>query len=60
MVSVPYTIAVGDVIAVLRGAKVLFVLRPVDDHCRLIGPCCVHGGGIMDGKAFPEDADDLE
>ena len=58
MASVPRTTEVGDRIMILSGSNVPFVLRSVDDHYRLIGPCYVHG--IMDGEAWPEDEDELE
>jgi hypothetical protein len=51
MASVPSTTTFGDRIMVLSGSNVPFVLRPVEDHYRLIGPCYVHG--IMDGEAWP-------
>jgi hypothetical protein len=43
---------------VLSGSNVPFVLRPVEDHYRLIGPCYVHG--IMGGEAWPKDENELE
>jgi hypothetical protein len=58
MASVPYTTEVGDRIMILSGSNVPFVLRPVKDHYRLIGPCYVHG--IMDGEAWPKDENELE
>jgi hypothetical protein len=60
MASVPYTTEVGDRIVVLSGGRVPFVLRPFEDHYKVVGPCYVHGGAIMDGKAFPEDPDERE
>jgi hypothetical protein len=60
LASAPYTTEVGDRIVVLSGARLPFVLRPVEDHYKLIGPCYVHGAGIMDGEAFPENPEELE
>jgi len=41
----------GDMICVLMGGEVTFILRKNgDSHCHLIGECYVHG--IMDGKAM--------
>jgi hypothetical protein len=60
LASVPYPTEVGDCIVVLSGGNVPFVLRPVKDHYRLIGPCYVHGNGIMDGEAFPKDESELQ
>lgn len=47
------TIKLGNIIAIFSGAIVPFVLRPIDDHFMVIGPCYVHG--IMDGEAFTPD-----
>ena len=60
MASVPCMTQVGDRIVVLSGSPVPFMLRTVEGHYKLIGPCYVHGGGIMDGLAFPENLDELE
>jgi hypothetical protein len=57
LAAVPFTAKVGDCIAVLAGGRVPFVLRPIGDHYRLVGPCYVHG--IMNGEAFPENLDEL-
>lgn len=41
----------GDVICILSGGHVPFVLRPLDDGMwRLVGECYIHG--VMDGEAF--------
>ena len=48
----PARIEEGDVVAVLFGASVPFLLRPVGGdlrHCRLVGECYVHD--IMEGQA---------
>jgi hypothetical protein len=57
LAAVPHTAKVGDCIALLAGGRVLFVLRPIGDHYRLVGPYYVHG--IMYGEAFPENLDEL-
>jgi hypothetical protein len=57
LAAVPYTAKVGDCIAILAGGCVPFVLRPIGDHYRLVGPCYVRG--IMNGEAFPEKLDEL-
>ena len=41
---------VGDEVWLLFGGRVLYVLRPKDDHRQLIGECYVHG--YMHGKAM--------
>jgi hypothetical protein len=43
----------GDVIAVLLGGTVPFLLREDGHNYRLIGDCYVHG--IMDGELFTLD-----
>lgn len=51
----------GDLIVVLCGGKIPFVLRADGDRFKLVGPCYVHG--IMDGEAFgktDEASSDLE
>lgn len=40
----------GDVVVVLYGSQVPFILRPRDDHYLLVGTCYVHG--MMDGEAI--------
>jgi hypothetical protein len=51
---VPCTTEVGDVIAIFKGAKLPFVLRPlfrsIDRSFMLIGECYIHG--IMYGEAI--------
>ena len=44
----PDTMRPGDVIAVLFGGKVPFVLRPQSDHYIFLGDCYVHG--IINGE----------
>jgi hypothetical protein len=45
----------GDVVCVLNGGNVPFLLRPVDDGCyRLVGECYVHE--LMDGKTTRDEA----
>jgi hypothetical protein len=58
LASVPWTAKAGDVIAVLTGGTMPFVLRPVGNYYRLVGHCYVHG--IMNGEAFPDDQNELE
>jgi hypothetical protein len=41
---------IGDIVCILFGAGVPFILRPEDDHYLLVGECYVHG--IMDGEAI--------
>ena len=49
--AVPMSSKVGDVVVVLPGAKVPFILRkPNDGGYQLVGECYVHG--IMQGEAF--------
>ncbi|WPH00749.1 Hypothetical protein R9X50_00357900 [Acrodontium crateriforme] len=56
---VPYGTKPGDLVFVIRGAEVLFVLRPHQDAYELIGEAYVQG--VMDGEALgmthllPED-----
>ncbi|KAF5003607.1 hypothetical protein FDECE_9862 [Fusarium decemcellulare] len=38
----------GDIVAILFGGKVPYILRPVDDHYLFVGECYVHG--IMQGE----------
>ena len=45
----PRNIEPGDVVCILLGAQVPFVLRAVNDHYVLLGECYCHG--IMDGEA---------
>lgn len=61
----PEILKPGDVVAVIFGAKVPFILRPEGDHYLLLGDCYVHG--IMKGEAVeewaganPEKFDDVE
>lgn len=50
----PLAIAIGDIVAVLFGGSVPFILRPNGDgeHYRLVGECYVHN--IMDGQAVKQ------
>ena len=52
-------VRVGDVVAALEGADVLYILRPVGNRYRLIGDAYVDG--LMLGEAYegvnPEDVD---
>jgi hypothetical protein len=63
---VPETTQEGDVIAILAGGRVPYVLRPAltknddDASCRLytfVGDAYVYG--IMDGQAWPKDSSEL-
>jgi hypothetical protein len=45
----------GDVIAVLTGGRVPFVLRPVENGYRLLGGAYVQG--IMDGEVMTDDTE---
>ncbi|KAK1822028.1 hypothetical protein LTR12_003552 [Friedmanniomyces endolithicus] len=44
----------GDLIVILRGGRLPFVVRPQAHGFRLIGPAYVHG--IMDGEAYDEES----
>ncbi|KAK5690904.1 hypothetical protein LTR97_012067 [Elasticomyces elasticus] len=44
----------GDLIVILRGGRLPFVVRPVEHGHRLIGPAYVHG--IMNGEAYDEES----
>ncbi|KAK4902204.1 hypothetical protein LTR27_001107 [Elasticomyces elasticus] len=44
----------GDLIVILRGGRLPFVVRPVEHGHRLIGPAYVHG--IMKGEAYDEES----
>lgn len=46
----PHGTKEGDLVFVILGADVPFVLRPYDDGCELIGEAYVQG--IMDGEAL--------
>lgn len=48
---VPHTAKVGDLIVILDGCRVPFVLRRSGKNFRLIGECYIHG--IMHGEAAP-------
>ena len=60
LASVPYMTEVGDHIVLLSGASLPFVIRPIEGHYSLVGPCYVHGQGIMDGEAWPHSQSELE
>lgn len=53
----PTSLQKGDVIAILCGGVVPFVLRPSFREYGVIGPCYVHG--IMTGEAMPDDETEL-
>jgi hypothetical protein len=46
----PSKMLAGDEVWLLFGGRVLYVLRPKDDHQQFIGECYVHG--YMHGKAM--------
>lgn len=46
----PFTVREGDIVVVLFGSRVPFVLRQQGDTYRLIGDCYMHG--LMDGEAI--------
>jgi hypothetical protein len=46
----PIAMEAGDVVCVLYGAKVPFVLRPSNGHYLLVGECYTHG--LMNGEAI--------
>jgi hypothetical protein len=46
----PSKMQVGDEVWLLFGGRVLYVLRPKDDHHQFVGECYVHG--YMHGKAM--------
>jgi hypothetical protein len=49
---VPEHVRPGDQIYLLLGGQVLYVLRPVGDHFRVLGECYIHGH--MDGDILKE------
>ncbi|RSL58747.1 hypothetical protein CEP54_007648 [Fusarium duplospermum] len=53
----PRFVQPGDIVAVLFGADIPYILRPVEDHYILVGECYVHG--IMDGELMDELPDTL-
>ncbi|KAK5737564.1 hypothetical protein LTR17_006611 [Elasticomyces elasticus] len=50
----PEAAIAGDLIVILRGGRLPFVVRPVEHGHRLIGPAYVHG--IMNGEAYDEES----
>ncbi|MCJ1381099.1 hypothetical protein MMC17_004208 [Xylographa soralifera] len=46
----PYWAQRGDKVCILLGSSLPVLLRPVDDHYILVGPCYIHG--IMFGEAM--------
>ncbi|KAK3635911.1 hypothetical protein LTR56_014449 [Elasticomyces elasticus] len=44
----------GDLVVILRGGRLPFVVRPIEHGHRLIGPAYVHG--IMNGEAYDEES----
>ncbi|ETI23261.1 hypothetical protein G647_05060 [Cladophialophora carrionii CBS 160.54] len=56
--SLPTPISPGDVIAVVQGMEMPFLLRPVDGGYKLLSHVYVHG--IMYGEAWPDDANEVE
>ncbi|KAE9366521.1 hypothetical protein N431DRAFT_471571 [Stipitochalara longipes BDJ] len=59
---VPWDVEAGDIIVVLNGGKVPFVLRKREDlegeYYQLVGECYVHG--MMDGEALHESEDKFQ
>jgi hypothetical protein len=53
---IPYNAQVGDEIALFKGSKCPFVVRPTASRWKLVGDCYVQG--MMDGRDFREDACD--
>jgi hypothetical protein len=49
----PNAMQTGDVVCILFGCKVPYILRPVDGHYLLVGDAYIHG--IMDGEAMAAD-----
>ena len=52
------TLEPGDLVCVLFGGKIPFILRPVDGKFRLVGECYLHG--IMLGEALEEGRKDAQ
>jgi Heterokaryon incompatibility protein (HET) len=48
----------GDIVCILYGGAVPFILRPEDDHYLMIGEAYVHG--LMDGEAVKDNAKWME
>ncbi|KAF7556965.1 hypothetical protein G7Z17_g1034 [Cylindrodendrum hubeiense] len=48
----PINTAPGDVVCIIAGADVPFVLRPVGDSFKLVGECFIHG--LMFGELFED------
>lgn len=50
----PVDMQAGDIVAVIHGAELPFILRALDNGCyTLVGAAIVEG--VMDGKALAED-----
>jgi hypothetical protein len=43
----------GDVVALMHGSSLPLILRAIDSHYIIMGPCYVHG--IMDGENLEWD-----
>lgn len=56
--QVPENTSFNDVIYVLEGAPLPLVLRPKDNHFRIVGCCYVHG--MMDGELFENEEEPPE
>ncbi|KAL2072369.1 hypothetical protein VTL71DRAFT_11712 [Oculimacula yallundae] len=56
--NMPDDASTGDLIVILSGFNMPFVVRPQDGKYLVIGPCYVHG--IMDGELLTEDMNCLE
>ena len=54
----PKDIRKGDIVSVLLGGQVPFILRKLEDTYMLIGESCIHG--IMNGEALDDAASDIQ
>ena len=54
----PKDIQNGDILSVLLGGQVPFILRKLDDTCMLVGESYIHG--IMNGEALDDAASGIQ